>query len=77
MIWTVLIALTVLSMGGVGFQFGILGRYSVAVNLILAVSFSLVVHLIADLDRSTTGMLKVSQEPLTELQKKLAEPSSP
>jgi hypothetical protein len=74
-IWTVLFALTVLSMGGVGFQFGILGRYSVAVNLILAVSFALVVYLIADLDRATSGMLKVSQQPMVELQEKLSAPS--
>ena len=73
-IWIVLVALTILSMGGVGFQFGIIGRYSIAVNLILAVSFALVVYLIADLDRATTGIVKVSQQPLVELQQKLSQP---
>ncbi len=73
-IWGVLFALTALSMTGVGFQFGILGRYSVAANIILACSFALVVVLIADLDRATTGLLKVSQKPMIELQQKLSEP---
>jgi hypothetical protein len=76
-IWSVLFALTILSMAGVGFQFGIIGRYSVAVNIILACSFALVVGLISDLDRATTGMLKVSQKPMVELQKKLSAPSNP
>lgn len=76
-IWAVLFALTILSMGGVGFQFGILGRFSIAVNLILAVSFALVIFLIADLDRATTGLLKVSQAPMLELQQKLSQPVTP
>jgi hypothetical protein len=72
MIWGVLIALTVLSMAAVGYQFGVLGRTGVAFHLVLAVSFSLVVTLIADLDRGTSSLLKVSQQPMVDLQARLA-----
>ncbi|HMP97761.1 MAG TPA: hypothetical protein PKA51_12630, partial [Kiritimatiellia bacterium] len=72
-IWTVLGLLTILSMIGVGYQFGVLECRSNTAILILAFSFSLVVGLIADLDRSTTGLLKVSQKPMLDLQARLTD----
>lgn len=74
MVWRILVLLTVLSMVAVGYQFGILGRYSATEILILALSFSLVVLLIADLDRATSGVIKVDQQPMIELQQKLSRP---
>jgi hypothetical protein len=74
MIWYALILLTILSMAAVGYHFGILGRSSAAVHLILALSFSLVFLLIADLDRGASGLLKVSQQPMIDLQQKLSHP---
>ena len=35
--------------------------------LILALSFSLVIALIADLDRPTSGLITVTQQPLQDL----------
>lgn len=71
-IWLVLGCLTMFSMAGVGYQFGILNRSSFSAHLILALSFSMVVLLIVDLDRATSGSLKVSQQPMIDLQTKLA-----
>jgi hypothetical protein len=70
-IWLVLIVLTSLSMVGVGYQFGMSGRYGILVQLLLAVSLSLVITLIADLDKSD-GLLRVNQQPMLELQRQLS-----
>lgn len=70
-IWFVLYALTMLSMAGVGFQFGLLGRSSMGASLILALSFALVVVLIGDLDRPSTGFMKVNQQPMKDLLQRL------
>jgi len=40
-------------------------------ELALAVSFSLVLFLIADLDRPQEGLINVSQQAMSELQTKL------
>lgn len=71
-VWQFLLLLTILSMVAVGYQFGIAGRYSAAETLILALSFSLVVTLIADLDRSISGIVKVNQQPMLDLQQRLS-----
>ena len=71
-VWQILLLLTFLSMVAVGYQFGIAGRYSAAEILILALSFSLVVTLIADLDRATSGIVKVNQQPMVDLQQRLS-----
>jgi len=73
-IWYALLMLTSLGMAGVGYQFGLVGRFSTLVCFILGISFSLVVTLIADLDKPTTGMLQVSRKPMLELQKILSIP---
>ena len=73
-IWMSLLTLTVLSMAGVGFQFGMVGRSSIFVHLLLAISFSLVVLLIVNLDRATTGLLRVNPKPMLDLQQKLSQP---
>jgi hypothetical protein len=61
-------------MGGVGYQFGIAGRSSVMLQLWLAVAFAAVVAVIAQLDRPTSGMLRVSQQPMLDLQARLGAP---
>lgn len=71
-VWQILLLLTFLSMVAVGYQFGITGRYSAAEILILALSFSLVVVLIADLDRATNGLVTVNQQPMIDLQQRLS-----
>lgn len=66
-IWLVLAALTVVSMAVVGYQFGVSGRGNWLVTVGLGLSFSLVILLIVDLDRTSSGFLKISNQPMVEL----------
>lgn len=70
-IWFSLCLLSILSMAGVGYQFGRAGARDVPVNLILAPAFSIVICLIADLDRVSEGTLQVSQRPMIDLDQHL------
>ena len=54
-------------MAAMGYQTGIAGSKQSGARGILAISFSLVVALIASLDRPGGGVLKVSQQPLIDL----------
>jgi hypothetical protein len=67
-IWLVLYILVFLGMFGVGYQTAIAGsaRRSWATP-ILAFTFSLVIVLIASLDRPQSGFITVSQQPLVDL----------
>jgi hypothetical protein len=70
-IWTTLFFVTVLTMLAVGYEFGREGVSNIFISLILALAFSAIIVLIADLDRGVTGTIQVSQQPLIELQQKL------
>lgn len=74
-IWLALLVVTVLTMAAVGYQFGLAGRSNFLIELLMALTFSavvLLIALIADLDRATQGMIRVSQQPMLELQRKLS-----
>ncbi len=77
-LWLALSVLVVLGMIGVGYQTAIAGsaRKSWA-KLILAVSFSIVVVLIAALDRPGSLLIKVPQQPLIDLSRSLAADAKP
>lgn len=66
-IWVSLASLTFLGMVAVGYQMGIAGSKRSLVQPILAVSFSLVIALIASLDRPQGSFIKVSQQPYRDL----------
>jgi len=66
-IWVVLWGLTFFGMAAVGYQTGIVGSRRSLAQPILAISFSMVIALIAMLDRPLTGYVKVSQQPLIDL----------
>ena len=70
-IWCTLYFITILSMATVGYQIGLSGKKAFKVGIVLAMTFSAVVFLVADLDRATEGHLQVSQRPMFELQQKL------
>lgn len=70
-IWLSLYIVSIISMAGVGYQFGRAGSRDVAISLFLALSFSIVIGLIADLDRGYEGALQVSQQPMIDLDRKL------
>lgn len=66
-IWFVLFATTMLGMAGVGYQTGIAGSNRSWVRPLLAISFALVIVLIASLDRPTSDIISVSQQPQIDL----------
>ncbi len=70
-IWLALYLVSMLSMAGVGYQFGLAGTRDFAISCCLALAFSIVIALIADLDRVYEGTLQVSQQPMIELDRKL------
>lgn len=70
-IWLALYALTILAMMGLGYHTGIVASRRSLSTLILATSYALVIVLIATLDRPG-GFIRVSQQPLSDLQRVLA-----
>ncbi|TKB10740.1 hypothetical protein [Desulforhopalus sp. IMCC35007] len=54
----------------VGYVAGLSKDISRFLGIILALSFSSVIYLIADLDSINKGFLKVSQQPIMELHQK-------
>lgn len=67
-IWLVLLVLIIIGMLGVGYQTAIAGSRRSWATLALAISFSVVITLIALLDRPASSALAVSQQPLENLQ---------
>jgi hypothetical protein len=74
-IWYSLCFIAVVSMGTVGYQVGLSDKSIIRISIVLALTFSAVIFLIADLDRSTEGHLQVNQQPMFELQKQMQMPS--
>lgn len=70
-IWLVLYGLTFLAMMSIGYHTGIVASRRSMSTLILAISFALVIALIATLDRPA-GFIGVSQRPLIDLQEDIA-----
>ena len=67
-IWIALLLLTALGMTVVGYQTAIAESARSMIQPVLAVSFALVVALIASLDRPASGAIRITQQPLVELQ---------
>jgi hypothetical membrane protein len=67
----VLFVIAFLSMLALGYQFGISGKGSFRINLLLAVVFAVVMFLILSLDRPETGIAKLNQKPMFTLQQQL------
>lgn len=70
-IWLVLYGLTVFAMMSIGYHTGIVASRRSSSTLLLAISFALVISLIATLDRPA-GFIRVSQQPLINLQEDMA-----
>jgi hypothetical protein len=75
-IWGALYWTAILAMAGVGYHAGLTSANRTLATLALAVTFSGVLWLIADLDRPQEGLLKVSQQAMIDLQKSLT-PAQP
>jgi hypothetical protein len=70
--WVVLYAMTVLTLSAMGYHSGVAGTKRSPVTVAVAMTFTLVIVLIADLDRPGEGWVNVSQEPMVELRSALA-----
>lgn len=64
-----LIIIAIAAMGWVGASFGSVGRSGTATTLILSALIALVVAMIVDLDQPRSGIVRVSQLPLVDLQR--------
>ncbi len=75
-LWMTLYLVTMLTMAGVGYHEGISkSRRSLAI-LVLVLTFSAIMMLVADLDRPREGFLTVNQLAMIDLQKMMSEPPS-
>lgn len=73
-IWLGLFAVAALSLATMGYHAGLSGtRRSLAI-VAVAVTFSVVIELIADLDRPTEGILRVGQQALLDVQRSMNPP---
>lgn len=70
-IWIALTCLSFLSMLAVGYQSGLAATRRSPAMLGLVIAFSSVIFLIADLDRSQEGFLRVSQQALIDVQRSM------
>jgi len=70
--WVVLYLLAVLALAAMGYHVGIAGTNRSPALLAVAIAFSAVILVIADLDRPGQGLINVSQEPMLELRATLA-----
>jgi hypothetical protein len=73
-IWVGLFAVAALSLATMGYHAGLSGtRRSLAI-VAVAVTFSVVIELIADLDRPQEGVLRISQQALLDVQRSMNPP---
>ena len=73
-IWVALLAVAVLSLAAMGYHAGLSRTSRSLAALAVALTFSTVIGLIADLDRPQEGVLKVSQQALIDLQQSMQVP---
>jgi hypothetical protein len=73
-LWGTLYLLAALAMIGIGYYAGLTSRIRSLPSLVLALTFSAVMVLVADLDRPGEGMLRVSQQALIDLRSTMGEP---
>ena len=70
-VWLAVYLLSVLSMLAVGYQVGMSGMRRLRGTPVLAASFSLVILMIADIDRPGEGLMRVSQQPIADVQQSM------
>lgn len=70
-IWFALYSLTILGMVSMGYHAGIAGSKRSKATWIVAISFGMVIALIASLDRPG-GFVRVTQQPLIDVQQFIA-----
>ena len=77
-VWIFVFLTAAVGMMSIGYQAGLSGSRRSLATLAMVVAFSGVIMLIADLDRPQHGFLRVSQQPMIDLQRSMqAEPTGP
>lgn len=71
--WAVLYIVALLALSAVGYHSGVAGMCRSPVMLAVAIAFSAVIMVIADLDRPGKGFINVSQQPMIDLRATVAE----
>ena len=71
MIWYAIYIITILSMFMVGYQSGLSSKSNFVIGIIMVLTFSTVLLLIVDLDRSTEGSFMLDQRPMLQLHRKM------
>jgi len=69
----ILVIIASFSMFALGYQFGITGKGSIGINLMLAIIFAVVMFLILALDRPETRIARLNQKPVIALHKQIQE----
>ena len=72
-LWLVFYALIILSMVSIGYETGFSNAERKWIIIVLALSFSIVIILIALLDRSQSTIIPISQQPLIDLRASMEE----
>jgi hypothetical protein len=72
--WGALYFTAILAMAGVGYHEGLTSTTRTLATLVLVVTFSGVLWLLADLDRPQEGLIKVSQQALMDVRKSMTPP---
>ena len=73
-IWVALLAIAILSLAAMGYHAGLVGTSRSLAIIVVAVAFSAVIALIADLDRPQEGTLIVSQQALVDVLQSMQPP---
>ena len=70
-VWVVLFGVAILSFGAMGYHGGLAATTRSPAVFVVAMTFAAVIWLVADLDRPGQGVLRVSQQPMIDLQKSM------
>jgi hypothetical protein len=71
-VWLIVYVLAALSMLTLGYQIGMSGMRRLRGAPVLAAAFSLVIVMIADIDRPGEGFMRVNQQPIADVQQTMA-----
>jgi hypothetical protein len=76
-IWLALLSVAVIALAAMGYHVGLAGTSRSLAQVAVALTFSVVIALIADLDRPQEGTLTVSQQALLDLRQSMQVPRPP
>jgi hypothetical protein len=75
-VWVVLFSVAILAFAAMGYHGGLTRTSRSPAVFVVALTFSVVIWLVADLDRPGQGVLEVSQQPMIDLRNSMEAPKS-